>query len=215
MNLSGPELVGYLASALVVTALTMTSVVRLRMFSLAGSITFTIYGALIGSPPIVITNTAIAIINIWFLRKEFAGGSDHGIDLGVSHIRADSPFLHDFVSFYLDDIHRFQPNFTIPQGDDAVALLLTRDGLPAGMVIGRRTGSTLKIDLDYVRSPYRDSRLGQWLYGDGADVFRDDGYTTLTSSGSGDTHRKYLESVGFKPGPEQAADAPDTLQLQL
>ena len=215
MNLSGPEFIGYLASALVIAALTRTSVVRLRMFSLAGSITFTIYGSLIGSPPIIITNTAIAIINIWFLRKEFAGGSDHGIDLGVSHIRADSPFLHDFVDFHLDDIHRFQPNFTIPQGDDAVALLLTRDGLPAGMVIGRRVGKTLKIDLDYVLSRYRDSRLGRWLYGEGAEVFRADGYTTLSSSGLSDTHRKYLESVGFKPTTEPTAGAQDTLQLQL
>jgi len=215
MNLSGPELIGYLASALVVTALTMTSVVRLRMFSLAGSITFGIYGTLIGSPPIIITNTAIAIINIWFLRKEFAGGSEHGIDLGVSHIRADSPFLHDFVAFHLDDIHRFQPNFTIPQGGDAVTLLLTRDGLPAGMVIGRRIGTTLKIDLDYVLSPYRDSRLGRWLYSEGSDVFRADGYTTLSTSGSSETHRKYLESVGFKPTSEQSAGAPDIFQLQI
>ena len=215
MNLSGPELVGYLASALVVTALTMTSVVRLRQFSLAGSITFFIYGILIGSPPIIITNTAIAVINIWFLRKEFAGGSGHGVDLGVSHIRADSPFLHDFVAYHLDDIHQFQPNFTIPQGDDAVTLLLTRDGLPAGMVMGRRTGATLKIDLDYVLSEYRDSRLGRWLYGDGAEVFRADGYTTLTSSDSSDTHRKYLESVGFEPAEGPDIDSTDTLQLQL
>jgi len=129
MDLSGPELVGYLASALVVTALTMTSVVRLRLISLAGSITFFTYGLLIGSPPIIITNVAIAFINVWFLRKEFAGGSDHGIDLGVSHIRADSPFLHDFVAYHLEDIHKFQPNFTIPQGDEAVTLLLTRDPL--------------------------------------------------------------------------------------
>jgi hypothetical protein len=215
MNLSGPELVGYLASALVVIALTRASVVRLRMFSLVGSITFTIYGSLIGSPPIIITNTAIAIINIWFLRKEFAGGSDHGIDLGVSHIRADSPFLRDFVDFHLDDIHRFQPKFTIPQGDDAVTLLLTRDGLPAGMVIGRRVGTTLKIDLDYVLSRYRDSRLGRWLYREGADVFRADGYTTLISSGSSDTHRKYLERVGFEPKSEPTAGAQDIFELQL
>lgn len=215
MNLSGPELVGYLASALVVTSLTMTSVVRLRLFSLAGSVTFFSYGLLIDAPPIIITNVAIMIINVWFLRKEFAKGSDHGIDLGVSHIRADSPFLHDFVAFHLDDIHNFQPNFAIPQGDDAVTLLLTRDGLPAGMVMGRRFGTTLKIDLDYVLSPYRDSRFGHWLYSDGAEVFRADGYTTLVSSGSSDTHRKYLESVGFKPTSESDTGTRDPLQLQL
>jgi hypothetical protein len=87
-DLSGVELVGYLASALVVLALTMTSVVRLRMVSLAGSITFFVYGTLIDSVPIMITNGSIAVINVWFLRKEFASGGPHGRDLGVSHIRS-------------------------------------------------------------------------------------------------------------------------------
>ena len=210
-ELSGVELVGYLASALVVLALTMTSVVRLRMVSLAGSITFFVYGTLIDSVPIMITNGSIAVINVWFLRKEFASGSPHGRDLGVSHIRADSPFLADFIAFHLIDIHRFQPDFRLPQGDDIVTLLLNRDGLPAGMLIGRRDGSTLTIDLDYVLGAYRDSRLGRWLYGPGAQVFRADGIDQLRSAGTTDTHRKYLERVGFHPSP----DDPDQYTLAL
>ena len=70
MSFEWQELVGYLASALVVTSLAMTSVVRLRMISLAGSITFTVYGALIGSVPIIITNSSIACLNVWFLSRE-------------------------------------------------------------------------------------------------------------------------------------------------
>ena len=210
-ELSGVELVGYLASALVVLALTMTSVVRLRMVSLAGSITFFVYGSLIDSAPIMITNGSIAVINMWFLRKEFASGSPHGRDLGVSHIRADSPFLADFIAFHLIDIHRFQPDFRLPTGDDVVTLLLNRDGLPAGMLIGRRDGSTLTIDLDYVLGAYRDSRLGRWLYGPGAQVFRADGFDQLRSAGVTDTHRKYLERVGFHP----SFDDPDLYELAL
>ena len=45
----GAEIVGYVASALVVLSLTMTSVVRLRTISLAGSIVFVVYGILIES----------------------------------------------------------------------------------------------------------------------------------------------------------------------
>ena len=194
---------GYLASALVVLALSMTSVVRLRIVSLAGSIIFFVYGNLIDSVPIMITNGSIAVINLWFLRKEFAPGSPHGRDLGVSHIRADSPFLADFIAFHLIDIHRFQPDFRMPRGDDVVTLLLNRDGLPAGLLIGRRDGSTLTIDLDYVLGPYRDSRLGRWLYGPGARVFRADGIDQLRSAGTTETHRKYLERMGFRPSPEE------------
>ena len=210
-ELNGVEMVGYLASALVVLALTMTSVVRLRIASLAGSITFFVYGTLIDSVPIMITNGSIAVINVWFLRKEFASGGPHGRDLGVSHIRPDSPFLADFIAFHLIDIHRFQPDFRVPRGDDVVTLLLNRDGLPAGMLIGRRDGSTLTIDLDYVLGPYRDSRLGRWLYGPGAQVFRADGIDQLRSAGITDTHRKYLERVGFHP----SATDPDLYELAL
>ncbi len=210
-ELSPTATVGYVASALVVLSLTMTSVVRLRMVSLAGSVTFFVYGTLIDSIPIMITNGSIAVINVWFLRKEFASGGPHGRDLGVSHIRPDSPFLADFVAFHLIDIHRFQPDFHLPKGDDVVTLLLNRDGLPAGMLIGRRDGSTLTIDLDYVLGPYRDSRLGRWLYGPGADVFRSDGIDQLRSAGTTDTHRKYLERVGFRV----SATDPDLYTLTL
>ncbi len=204
-------MVGYLASALVVLSLAMTSVVRLRIVSLAGSITFFSYGMLIDSVPIMITNGSIAVINVWFLRKEFASGGPHGRDLGVSHIRPDSPFLADFVAFHLIDIHRFQPEFHLPAGDDIVTLLLNRDGLPAGLLIGRRQGPSLTIDLDYVLGPYRDSRLGRWLYGPGADVFRSDGIERLRSAATTDTHRKYLERVGFHQSP----DEPDLYELTL
>jgi len=210
-ELNGAELVGYVASALIVVSLAMTSVVRLRMISLAGSITFVVYGLLIGSAPIIITNALIAGINVWYLRKEFASGSAGGVGLGVSRIRPDSPFLADFVAFHLNDIHRFQPDFHLPVGDDVVTHLLNRDGLPAGLLIGRRAGDTLTIDLDYVLGPYRDSRLGRWVYGPGAEVFRSEGITELRSSGLTDIHRKYLERVGF----QTSATDPDLYELSL
>lgn len=197
-ELSPEALVGYVASALVVLSLTMTSVVRLRIISLVGSATFLVYGLLIESAPIVVTNGAIVAINAWFLRKEFAPGSPAGVDLGASRIRPDSPFLRDFIDFHLADIHRFQPDFALPDGDDVESWLLMRDGLPAGLLIGRRDGSTLTIDLDYVLGPYRDSRLGHWIFGPGAEVFRRDGITAVRSHGSTDFHRKYLERMGFR-----------------
>jgi len=197
-ELTPEALVGYVASALVVVSLTMTSVVRLRFISFLGAVTFVVYGLLIESAPIVVTNAAIIVINVWFLRKEFASGTPAGFDLGASHIRPDSPFLRDFVDFHLIDIHRFQPDFVLSAGDDVESWLLIRDGLPAGLLIGRRRGSALTIDLDYVLRPYRDSRLGHWLFGRGAEVFRRDGITTVRSHGSTDTHRKYLERIGFQ-----------------
>lgn len=192
-ELSATEVVGYVASALVVLSLAMTSVVRLRTISLAGSVTFVVYGVFIESVPIVLTNVSIAVINLWFLRAELGLRRD----LGSVVVPADSPFLDDFVHFHIDDIRRFQPGFSMPTGDP-MCVILTREGLPAGALIGERRGDELEIVLDYVLRAYRDSRLGRWLFGTGSSVFTDAGITRLVASGGDQVHRGYLEHVGFR-----------------
>lgn len=200
------EAIGYAASALVVLSLTMRSILRLRLISLCGSATFLTYGVLIESTPIIITNLCIAGINVWFLRKEFAvRRSGHG-DLGASRIRSDSPFLHDFVKYHLDDITAFQPEFQMPTGDDVIALMLTRDGLPAGLVVGHLHGETMHVDLDYVLREHRDSRLGTWLYGVGRNVFHDAGVTEIRALAVTDAHDKYLRQVGFEPPADRTGE---------
>jgi len=194
MNFSSTELVGYAASVLVVMSLAMTSVVRLRAISLLGSIAFVVYGVLIESVPIVTTNTAVAALNVWFLRAEL-GGKRH---LGATVVPADDPFLVDFLSYHLPDIHRFQPSFELPAAEPALlALLLMRDGLPAGALIGTLAGGELNVRLDYVTKPYRDSQLSQWLYGRGSGVLRKLGVEQVVSEPGNEAHSSYLARNGF------------------
>jgi hypothetical protein len=195
----GKELVGYLASALVVASLAMTSVVRLRLLSLAGSVAFVVYGSLIDSIPIIVTNAAIAVLNIWFLSRELGGRRD----LGAVRVPSDSPFLLDFLRHHLNEIRSFQPDYDPAEPID-FALVLTRDGLPAGAVLGQRDGDTLDITLDHVLRAYRDSRLGTWLYGRGTSVFRSEGIGQLRTPGGNETHRAYLRRVGFAYDPDTA-----------
>jgi hypothetical protein len=190
------ELVGYLASALVVASLAMTSVVRLRAISLIGSLTFVVYGALIDSIPIILTNGAIAVLNVWFLARELGGGRD----LGAVIVPADSPFLADFLRHHTRDIRTFQPDFD-PALTADLSLVLMRDGLPAGVVRGDIEGGTLHLTLDYVLKAYRDSRLGHWLFGRGAGVLRGAGVTTVVASGETELHRAYLRRMGFRSEP--------------
>lgn len=197
------ELVGYAASALVVTSLAMTSVVRLRIISLLGSLTFVTYGVLIGSVPILLTNTAIALLNIMFLTREFRGERD----LDALVVPPDSPFLVDFLHHHADDIRRSQPDADLE--DPGFAILLTRDGLPAGIVLGDRDDTRVSIRLDYVLAAHRDSRLGHWLYGPGAKVLTREGVSTITATATTESHRAYLQRMGFTP------DTPERWTLHL
>jgi len=194
MNFSNTELIGYAASALVVVSLAMTSVVRLRAISLVGSLTFVVYGVLIDSVPIVVTNAAIAVLNVWFLRTEL-GGKRH---LGATVVAADDPFLIDFLRYHLPDIHRFQPEFELPTAEPALlAMLLMRDGLPAGALVGSLHDGELHVRLDYVTKPYRDSQLSQWLYGPGSGVLRRLGVERVSSEPGTEPHSSYLVRNGF------------------
>ncbi len=188
------ELVGYAGSALIVVSLTMTSVVRLRLLSLTGGLIFVVYGALLPSVPIIVTNAAVAGVNIWFLRREF--GPHRAI--GAVPIEADAPFLEDFLRAHADDIRRSWPGFGSLHGEDVV-LLLMRDGLPAGVLAGRRDGPVLRLTVDYVMAAYRDSRIAAWLYtGPGARRLRDAGFTSVVVEDPTPGHTDYLRQLGFE-----------------
>lgn len=185
-------MIGYIASALVVASFAMKSVVRLRIVSLVGCVIFIVYGAMLGSIPLIITNGAAGLLHLWYLRKEF--GSQR--DVGAVPIASDAPFLLDFLNSHHSDIVRFHPGFDSPQPGDFVRLL-TRDGLPAGVVVGTPDGSKLRLRLDYVMTAFRDSRIGAWLYGKGADTFTGAGFTTLVAEPESDALRSYLLRNGF------------------
>jgi len=66
------EVVGYLAMITVLVSFLMTDVVKLRMINSLGCLIFVAYGFLLQiSWPIVITNTAILSINVYYLLRFF------------------------------------------------------------------------------------------------------------------------------------------------
>ncbi|MGB7963984.1 MAG: hypothetical protein WCF12_13645 [Propionicimonas sp.] len=197
MSTTWVELIGYLASGLVVASLAMSSVVRLRLVSLAGGIVFSVYGALLPSVPIIITNVAVSLLNIWFLSREF---SPHR-DLGAVPSAVDAPFLVDFLRSHTHDISRSHPEFTGTTTAN-FALILTRDGLPAGVLLGNREGNVLRLQLDYVMHAYRDSRIGSWLYASGSKVFTAAGITRIAANPASEVQRGYLRRVGFTEQPD-------------
>jgi len=186
------ELIGYAASALVVISLAMSSVVRLRIASAIGSLLFIVYGTLLGSIPLILTNVATLGLNVWYLSREFSSRSN----LGAVPIDADQPFLVDFLQSHADDIRTSQPDFDAAHPGDFV-LVLTRDGLPAGAVVGEPDGDTLRLRLDYVMHAYRDTKLGSWLYSTGKRAFTDAGFSRLVARPATDVHARYLRRVGF------------------
>jgi len=66
------EWVGYLAMTVLLVSFMMKNVIKLRIINSVGCLFFVIYGIMISQYPIVITNLAIILINLYYLllKKE-------------------------------------------------------------------------------------------------------------------------------------------------
>ena len=190
------ELIGYVASALIVLSLLMSSVFRLRVINLVGAAVFTAYGALIGSIPVVLTNGAIVLIDIYYLGR-MARDRAQGAYFEVVAVPADSPLLERFLHFHRDDLRRFQPEFDGRRADQ-LAWMVLRDGVAVGAVLARVDGEVATIDLDYVTPAHRDQRAGTHFYTTPG-LFSEHGVRTLRATASVAAHRRYLRDMGFTP----------------
>lgn len=64
------EIIGYIASAIVLISFLMKNIKKLRVINTIGCLIFIVYGVLLNfSIPIIITNSVIVGINIYFLIK--------------------------------------------------------------------------------------------------------------------------------------------------
>jgi hypothetical protein len=189
------ELVGYLASLLVAVSLMMKSIRRLRIINLAGSLAFTIYGALIHAYPVAAVNLFIVFINLYFLRQLAA--SKEFFDL--LRISPESEYLRSFLSFHQDDIQQFAPGFSYAAGPSTLQFFVLRDLVPAGLFIGEPEEGRLRVKLDYVTPQYRDLQTGQYVFGAQAEFFRALGIREIVSDPGTPTHTAYLRRMGFTP----------------
>jgi hypothetical protein len=217
------ELLGYVASVLVAVSLMMSSILRLRIMNLVGSLTFGVYGVLIGAVPVAAVNFFIAAVNVFYLLR-FSRTKSFFTLLEVSRA---SVYLDHFLGFYEAEIGRYVPGFRRAgwagaageRGAEAAALVsadagggaaeegasltlfVLRDVVPAGVLIGQQRGATLSIVLDFVIPGYRDFQIGRYLFAERADFFRARGIERVESEAGTRAHADYLRRMGFTEQP--------------
>lgn len=189
------EAIGYIASILIVVSVTRTSILKLRLYGLVGSITFLAYGVSLGAWPIVVTNLVIVVIHLAFLSRLRSKTHEFFRTLEVD---PDSRYMFDFLKFYADEIKRFQPEFEYKPTEDQVRVFILRDMIPAGLLIGNRCRDhSFEVSLDFVIPHYRDFQVARFLYSSRSGVFRDPECRTIWSQPGEEAHRAYLERIGF------------------
>ncbi len=207
------EIIGYVASALVVVSITQKSILKLRIVGLAGSFSFLAYGLLIGAIPIVLVNVAAAAIHIYFLRKLVWHKREV---FTVLHVRAQSRYLQNFLDFYNDDItSRYSPGFLYEPDPDQITAFILRDVVPAGLFIGRRhSDGSVEVIVDYAIPQYRDFKMGPFLYSSESALFSDNVCTRLWANVGSEVQADYLTKVGFTPDTSDKSAHRYVLELE-
>jgi GNAT superfamily N-acetyltransferase len=188
------ELIGYVASVLVAISLMMSSLLRLRVINLLGSITFTVYGLMIQAYPVAAVNLFIVFVNLFYLHgmmrtREF---------FQLLEVRSDSEYLDFFLRFNAEEIRRFFPRFThTSTAGSELNVFVLRGAVPAGLLMGRVQGHTLHATLDFVLPQFRDFKVGRYLFEEQAPFFRERGITEIVGEAAIDEHAAYLRRMGF------------------
>ena len=184
------EAIGYLGSFLVLVSFLMTSVVRLRLVNVIGSVIFTIYALIIRSYPTVAMNTCLILINLRFLLKL---RNKSAPEYQLVKVKPGDSFLDFFLTKYRNDIDRFFPYRTWKAETLDRAYLVCYEDKPVGVFLAEDRDGELVVDLDYTIESYRDSSVGKFLM----EVLPKEGVRSLVYQNPEETHIEYLRSVGF------------------
>jgi hypothetical protein len=195
------ELVGYAASALIAISMMMSSILRLRLFNMAGGIGFATYGLLIGAYPVAVLNGIIVLVNACYLARMLRAKEY----FQLLKLKPDSVYLPYFLNFYADEIRRILPEFQYRPSGNQMALFILRDCSPAGVFIAElKPDGVLRVVLDFVIPNYRDLKIGKFLFVEQAEFFRERGIKEIIISPRTKEFGAYLVKVGFEAAVRQA-----------
>ena len=213
LNIPWIEWIGYVGSVAVAISLTMSSILRLRWFNLAGSAIFSFYGFAIGSLPVGLLNLFIALVNIYYLNSLYSRKEA----FKLLSIESDNAYLDYFLDYYQVEIKKFFPDFTqsknkiLNDREKPVSLIILRNAAVAGIFLGDQQMDELKVYLDFVIPEYRDMKPGHFLFRRKLDYFRNKGIRQIVSQAKNEKHFGYLKHMGFV---EKTAGSSDRIMVK-
>ena len=194
MDISILQWIGYIASVIIALSMTMSSILKFRWINLAGALTFSLYGFLIGALPVGFLNAFIALVDIYYLNAIYSKKEV----FETLEVRPDNKYLIRFLQFHDKDIQHFFPGFTYKPEMNTITFFILRDMAVAGVFLAHREKDhCLSVGLDYVIPEYRDFKNGKFIYLRLRNKFIGDGFTKVIAEGNSIKYVKYLKKLGF------------------
>lgn len=190
---------GYLASLFLILALSTNRDLKFRWFTLCGNVSFIVYAILLPSIPVLITNTILLGINIYYLRKLYR--KQESFD--IIEFSGNEALAHKFLEFHEKEIAHYFPDFRKEQLHNSLNFVVLRDLVIANMFSAKVSAEgDAVVQINFTVARYRDFKVGQYIFNKEKDFLtarniRRIVYTDVKHRG----HMDYLKAMGFVHQP--------------
>jgi hypothetical protein len=188
-------LIGYLSAVLLAASLLINQTLKFRWMSAFGCLSFVIYGIMLGSFPVIISNALLLAINIYKIVKLY-----HLNEVfEFMEIRKDYEIVKRFLNFHHEDIIRYFPDFKFTADEDRICFFVLRDMNIANIFVGKRSSEgSLIVEINYTIPRYRDFKVGKFIFDKEKDFLLSKGISKIVyESVASKNHERFLSRVGF------------------
>lgn len=190
-----PQALGYLATLMLAISLMVNNDLRFRWLNTLGCVCFILYGLSIGAFPVILTNSLLLLINLFYLVKIYT--AQEVFDL--LEFKGEETLVKKFVSFYQKDIQVYFPAFKLEITENDIRFVVLRDLVIANMFIANLSADgTATVKLNYTVAKYRDYKVGKFIFDKEKNFLVSKGvkkilYTDVAHKG----HALFLTKMGF------------------
>lgn len=191
------EWTGYAASLFLVLSLIATNNLKFRWLNALGCLCFVLYGVLLQSIPLILTNGILLTINIYYL----AGIYRYSEKFDLLPFRAGDAIADKFIHYYQAGITDYFPQFKAEQmpGDTGIHFFVLRD-----MAIANMFSATINADgdavvhINFTVEKFRDYKVGRYIFKQEKQYLRSQGIKRIVYQDlPNQKHIGFLKVMGF------------------
>lgn len=154
-------ILGYFASVLLAISLIVNNDLKFRWLNTLGCVSFIVYGTLINALPVIITNSLLLLINVFYLIKIYRATEN----FDLLEFEPSATLISRFLHFYKDDIQLIFPDFKEIESNNNIRFVVLRDIVIANIFAASLgDDGTAIVNLNYTVTKYRDYKVGKYIF---------------------------------------------------
>ncbi len=182
------EIFGYIGTALVIVSMMMTSLLKLRIINILGSVISLIYSLICNTWPIVIMNLCLILINVFQIIKQY----NYTKNIKIKKLNQLDQSILLFIDYHKEKINELFSQYLLDLNKKEIFAFYNNYQI-VGIIIGTKKDNIFNIEIMYFEESYKYIINKNFLL----DFLLSDNISLLSINKFNMNHIKKLEKLGF------------------